>query len=183
MAEMLRSVFKIVLVSILFGFAALKADVSGHLPPGKLWAEIPGFDQSMHVYGSKGTLEDETYAVVVREIPLTPSESIHEFEENVRKIHKGTRGRQDLVVSDELRQISDSEKWCMEYESVSICEDAKRYSQRTDPMMLHEVGRYCRHPEDHTILVQIYYSRRHYSGDEAPSFMKDARLFLEGISF
>jgi hypothetical protein len=158
-------------------------EVSGQLPPGKYWVEIPDLDPSINAWGSKGVFEDETYTAVVREIPLAPSESIHEFAENVRKIHKGSRGSQDLVVSDELRPLPDGEKWCMEYESVSVCEDAKRYSHRTDPMMIHEIGRYCRHPEDHNILIQIYYSRRFYSGDEALDFSKEANIFLKSIAF
>lgn len=180
---MLRTVLTIIFITILTGCATVKPEVYGQMPPGKYWVEIPTNDPSITAWGSKGTHKDETYAVIIRELPLAPSESIEVFTENVKTTHKDIMGSHDFVMTDELRLMPDSENWCMEYESVSICKDAKRYSHRTDPMMLHEIGRYCRHPKNNDILLLIYYSRRFYRGDEAPGFSREAQNFLDGVAF
>lgn len=183
MKNAIKLALVILMATTLVGCATPGLEISGQLPPGKDWSAVPSNDSSIVAWGSKGAFDDETYVAVVRTIPITPSESIQEYIKKVNNAHKESIGNPDLVVSDALKPPANSENWCMEFESVIICKDANRFSDRTDPMMLHQIGRYCPYPINNNMLLQIYYSRRFYSGDDAPTFSKEASYFLENVKF
>jgi hypothetical protein len=183
MKNVIKSPLVILLATILVGCATSGLEISGQLPPGKDWSALPSNDSSIVAWGSKGAFEDETYAAVVRTIPITPSESIQEYIKKVMNAHKESIGNPDLVISDVLKPPVNSENRCMEFETVTICKGANRFSDRTDPMMLHQIGRYCTYPINNNMLLQIYYSRRFYHGDDAPTFPREAHNFLENVKF
>jgi hypothetical protein len=152
------------------------------LPPqGEGWTEEFGKSQIMY---SKKT--DPTIAScfagaleIKLQAPLPDKKALAAFV-RTKKDEWGTDGRFTDVTSSFLAEAQHAS--CVRYGMTA--NDHRANNRGTHEFLLmHIVGRFCTHPQNPNVAVDIFYSVRHIPGYDARSLSAEGEAFLRSLAF
>lgn len=153
------------------------------LPPrGSNWTEDFGENQILYV--KQTDVETVSFYAGALEGPLSSKladkEALIAFVRSRRKDEWGEPGRYSDTVSK--FHIEEEQEACVRYSLSAKDRGAKNLGKRDFLLML-SVGRFCLHPEDRTVAVDIYYSVRHAPQFDPRALVAEGDEFLEGLRF
>jgi hypothetical protein len=150
-------------------------------PPGEGWTEE--FGKSRIMYSKKTDPTVVSVFAGAEEIklpaPLADTEALLSFVRK-KKDAWGIDGRYTPVSSSFLAESQHAS--CVRYQ-MTVNDHGANNRGTHEFLLLHAVGRFCTHPRNPVIAVDIFHSTRHIPGYDASSLSAEGDAFLDSLMF
>jgi len=197
MRDIVQRLASIVLVSVVLGCAPSTGEVNrsglhaakrvqsstgfSFLPPkGSSWTEEFGRNEILYL---KRTNNEVSFYAGALEGRITSS------LEDKDALIAWVRSKKDQWASDgrysntsSSFHIESQQNSCVRY-SLSANDHGAPEEGRHDHLLMRAVGRFCMHPEDRGVAVDIYYSARHAPDVDVRSLLAEGEEFLDSLQF
>lgn len=108
--------------------------------------------------------------------------SIEDFSSLIKQARAMDKLPSRFKLLGNLEEIDSSKPdYCVKFHSRMEYHKAKRASKRTDMMILDDVGFICRSPNNKRVVLNFYYSHRHYPGQADPILSNKRKHFFETV--
>jgi len=150
-------------------------------PPGEDWTEEFGKNEVM--YTKKTDPDTVSFFVGALDIrfdsPLPDKQALAEFVRQ-KKDQWGTDGRYTDVSSSFLPEAAQPS--CVRYR-MTVNDHGAHNRKSRDFLLLRVIGRFCAHPQNPKVAVDIFYSARHIPGYDARQLGAEGEQFLDSLAF
>ena len=125
---------------------------------------------------------DQSHVVSMSVRNIGEIKTIEEFSYLVKQSRAMDKLPNRFKLLENREEVDNSKPdYCVKFYSRIEDGNAKRASKRTDVMILDDVGFICRSPSNKKIVLNYYYSHRHYPGQEDPELNNKRKRFFESV--
>lgn len=153
-------------------------------PHGSGWAIQKREGDSLTLFRA-GPNEDESFVIEVVSGPMPTFRNEKEFIDAVDKKRIEKLAATSKRFKNIESRIDPANPFDFCFDTYALAEDhaAVRESSRKDMMLIETASRTCRHPSNHSVAINIYYSHRYYPGGRDLQFIDRAENAFRSLKY